>query len=155
MQSITPNSLLLFFLFSSMVICLIHIDMYPGRGLRTPYTAIYDRISPRPYTEQYDRIQRKTEIVYGLRVLRQWTTVFSSVYRCMSPYTTQRYTITCKSSYFSAYGRLRPCLFDLGICVDRWSNIHFKIEEPWVFFWITFDRNMLETCGFHRWKEEV
>ncbi len=25
-----------------------------------------------------------------------------------------RNTITCKPSYFSVYGRLRPCLFDLG-----------------------------------------
>jgi len=57
----------------------------------------YDRISTWSYTEQHDRIQRKTEIVYGLRVLRQWTTVFFSVYRRMSPYTTRRYTIVIRS----------------------------------------------------------
>jgi len=36
----------------------------------------------------------------------------------VSVYDTEIYdrnTITCKLSYFSVYGRLRPCLFDLGM----------------------------------------
>jgi hypothetical protein len=73
----------------------------------------YDRISTWSYTEQHDRIQRKTEIVYGLRVLRQWETVFSPYVSVYETEIHDRNTITCKPSYFSVYGRLRPCLFDL------------------------------------------
>jgi hypothetical protein len=42
----------------------------------TVTSSVYGRLRPqtftiRPYKDQYGRIQRKTEIVYGLRVLRQ------------------------------------------------------------------------------------
>ncbi len=33
-----------------------------------------------------------------------------------------RNTITCKPSYFFVYGRLRPCLFDLGMNIDDETN---------------------------------
>jgi hypothetical protein len=56
-------------------------------GRIQPYTEVNDRIFVRipPYLSVYD-----TEIY-------------------------DRNTITCKSSYFFVCGRLRPCLFDLGI----------------------------------------
>ncbi len=42
------------------------IAIIPGRSLRSPYTAMCDR-----KRSLDDRIRSKTEIVYGLRVLRQ------------------------------------------------------------------------------------
>ena len=56
----------------------------PDRRLRSPYTLLNDRffLPISPYFSVYD-----TEIY-------------------------DRNTITCKSSYLSVYGRLRPCVFD-------------------------------------------
>jgi hypothetical protein len=113
----------------------------------------YDLISPWPYTEQYDRIQRKTEIVYGLRVLRQWTTVFSSVYRRMSPYTTRRYTIVirshvnrCISPYTVVYDRacstwVQLTQIQISLCIlyefASWKIHQKKINERLI-LWFLF-----------------
>ncbi len=86
----------------------------------------YDRISPCPYTEQYDHIRRKTE-QNGDRIWSPYTeTVNDRFFLRISPYFSVydteingRNTGPCKSSYFSVYDRLRPCLFDLGTFDDN------------------------------------
>jgi hypothetical protein len=60
-------------------------------------------------------------------------TVNDRFFLCISLYVSvydteiyDRSTITCKPSYISVYGRLRPCLFDLGeyyVHIPR-SNMH-------------------------------
>jgi hypothetical protein len=112
----------------------------PGRLLRAPYTVVndrkrsrYDRI--RPYLAVIHVIVLRSYIsvtVYG--AIRSYTgengdcirpsctkTVNDRFLLRISPYVSvydteiyDRNTITCKLSYFSVYGRLRPCLFDLG-----------------------------------------
>jgi hypothetical protein len=89
----------------------------------------YGRISPYPYTVVLVRIQRETE-QKGDRMQSPFTKavndrVFVRISPYLSVYDTEIYdrnTITCKSSYFSVCGRLRPCLFDLGNFKRSWRN---------------------------------
>jgi hypothetical protein len=120
-------------------------EVIPGRGLRTPYTAVYDRKRSRydrirPYFAVIDVIVLRSYIsvtVYG--AIRSYTeengdcirtpctkTVNDRFFLRISPYVSvydteiyDRNTITCKPSYFSVYDRLRPCLFNLGRCDDK------------------------------------
>ena len=100
--------------------------IWPYTGKIRSFTTMFcritcDRISPYAYTVVLVRIQRKTE-QNGDRKRSQFTrTVNDHIFVRKSPYFAlydmeiyDRNTITCKSSYFSVYGRLQPCLFDLG-----------------------------------------
>ncbi len=116
------------------------VYLYPGQLLRALYTVVndrkrsrYDRI--RLYFAVIHVIVLRSYvsvIVYG--AIRSYTeengdcirppctkTVNDRFFLHISPYVSvydteiyDRNTITCKPSYFSVYGRLRPCLFDLG-----------------------------------------
>jgi hypothetical protein len=56
---------------------------------------------------------------YELRVLRQWTTIFFSVYRRMSPYTTRRYTIVIRSH---VNRRISPCTVVYDRACSTWVS---------------------------------
>jgi hypothetical protein len=87
----------------------------PGRGLRTPYTTVFWRITWSSIKIVFfrDCIRRNT-IVYGL-CKRPFLFLRLSPY--FPVYDTEIYdrnTGSCKSSYYSVYGRLRPCVFQRG-----------------------------------------
>jgi len=115
----------------------------PGRRLRSPYTLVNDRIRCvfrciRPYfsvlpgsvlrsyisvsyTKKYDHIRRITEqnadcirSPYTRTVKDRFFLRISSYFSVYDTEIYDRNTEPGKSSCFSVYGRLRPCLFDLG-----------------------------------------
>ena len=81
-------------------------------------TIVYLRDCIRRETIVDGEIRRKTDTAYGFRIQESYTVVFLSVYGCISPYTTRRYTIVIRAQVIrqntAIHGRLRSCLFDLG-----------------------------------------
>ena len=92
--------------------------------IRGPYTIVYDstrwyttvygcRISP--YTEQRRLPLNHSVFVYDLRIRNPFLTVSL---RIRASYMEAVYDLRI-SPFFSVNGRLRPCMFDLGIYVEN------------------------------------
>jgi hypothetical protein len=75
------------------------------------------------YLEKYERLPRSrfTHFVYG-RLSSYFSVYDTEIY--------DRNTGSCKSSYFSVYGRLRPCVFDLGGQSIDYLDIRISVEIP-------------------------
>ncbi len=107
--------------------------LYWGRLLRAPYTVVNDHKRSR-----YDRIRSYFAVIHMI-VLRSYSeengdcirppctkTVTDRFFLRISPYVSvcdteifDRNMITCNPTYFSVYGRLRPCLFGLRTIAIR------------------------------------
>jgi hypothetical protein len=100
-----------YFILNETFFC-IRLYIFPGRLLRASYTVVNDRKRSR-----YDRTQENGDCIRPPCTKTVNDRFFLRISPYVSVYDTEIYdrnTITCKPSYFSVYGRLRPCLFDLG-----------------------------------------
>ncbi len=97
------------------------LERYPISLLRSPFTAVYDSntASLRQYTVKYGP--------YMCRIsLESRSVVYGRIYAvsCTGSVNEDRkrpFFFLRLSPYFSVYGRIRPCVFDLG-CFDQWYD---------------------------------
>ena len=94
------------------------MDIYPHTLITTPRSDVTNSVNGRIqlYTEKI----RSLTTIFCRNTCDSITIAFSSVYRRICPYTTRRYTMVIRSHvnrHISVCGRLRPCLFDLGIFI--------------------------------------